>query len=268
MRFAFSTLGCPGWTLERAVEAARAYGYEGIELRLLDGEVISPDLVRRHRERIRRVFAESGIALVALGTSARFAVTEAAERRTNEEATRELVELAAELGTPVIRVFGGRLPAGTDPAEGVARVAESLNRVAPVAEQAGVGVALETHDDFSASERVAEVLDRVPSRAIGALWDTHHPYRMGEPLPAIWSRLAGRLLHVHLKDARRRDGDQWDLVLLGEGEVPVREVVRALDLRGYDRFAAVEWEKKWHPEIAEPEVALPQHLAKLREYLS
>lgn len=31
---------------------------------------------------------------------------------------------------------------------------------------------------------------------------------------------------------------------------------------------AVEWEKKWHPEIAEPEVALPQHAEVLREYLA
>jgi hypothetical protein len=30
----------------------------------------------------------------------------------------------------------------------------------------------------------------------------------------------------------------------------------------------VEWEKKWHPDLAEPEVALPQHADLLREYLA
>jgi hypothetical protein len=29
----------------------------------------------------------------------------------------------------------------------------------------------------------------------------------------------------------------------------------------------VEWEKKWHPEIAEPEVAFPQYMHVLRSYL-
>jgi len=37
--------------------------------------------------------------------------------------------------------------------------------------------------------------------------------------------------------------------------------------RGYDRWIAVEWEKKWHPEIADPAVALPQHIALLRSWL-
>src|SRR2546421_662326 len=42
LKFAFSTLGCPGWTIEQAIEAAKDLGYDGIELRLLDGEVIDP----------------------------------------------------------------------------------------------------------------------------------------------------------------------------------------------------------------------------------
>jgi hypothetical protein len=29
----------------------------------------------------------------------------------------------------------------------------------------------------------------------------------------------------------------------------------------------VEWEKKWHPELAEPEVAYPRHIELLREYV-
>jgi fatty-acyl-CoA synthase len=34
--------------------------------------------------------------------------------------------------------------------------------------------------------------------------------------------------------------------------------------RGYDGYVSVEWEKRWHPELAEPEIALPQHIAWLR----
>src|SRR4051812_2286627 len=44
MKLAFTTLACPGWSLEQAVAAARQYGYEGIELRLLDGELVRSDL--------------------------------------------------------------------------------------------------------------------------------------------------------------------------------------------------------------------------------
>jgi hypothetical protein len=56
-------------------------------------------------------------------------------------------------------------------------------------------------------------------------------------------------------------------VLLGAGEVPVAQTVGLLRQHGHDRWIAVEWEKKWHPEIADATVALPQHIEVLRQWL-
>ena len=268
MKLGLSTLGCPGWTLEQAVAAAREYGYDGVELRLLDDQVITPELIAANKERIRRAFGETGIQLAALGSSARFSAADQAERLQHETAVLDLIKLAKDVDAPIIRVFGGKRPAGIGMEQAIENVADSLNRLAPVAEEAGVAIVLETHDDFSRATDVAEVLRRVPSKAIGALWDTHHPYRMGENVAQVWALLSTRLLHTHVKDARRARGDEWDLVLLGEGEVPVREVVRALAMRQWPGYLVVEWEKKWHPEIPEPEVAFPQHSRLLREYLA
>lgn len=267
MKFGMSTLGCPGWTLERVAEAASDYGYEGVELRILDGEVITPVLVRRNLDRLRRLFGGSGQAkLVGLGTSIRVSADKAEERNANDQAAQEFVELAHELDVPFVRVFGGRFADGEDEATATRRAADALERFGSAARRAGVTIALETHDDFSRSSTVAEALQQVRSPAVGALWDTHHPYRMGEDLARVWTNLANRLVHVHIKDARRRTDGGWDLVLLGEGEVPCREIVRALTMRGYSGYVVAEWEKKWHPEIADPEIALPQHIAKLKEW--
>ena len=38
MRICFSTLACPNWTLPQVLEIATASGYQGIELRFLEGE--------------------------------------------------------------------------------------------------------------------------------------------------------------------------------------------------------------------------------------
>jgi fatty-acyl-CoA synthase len=77
--------------------------------------------------------------------------------------------------------------------------------------------------------------------------------------------LEKHLAHVHVKDARRVSSEQWELVLLGEGEVPVREQLQLLHRHGYDGYISVEWEKHWHPEIPDPEIALPQHIAWLKQ---
>ncbi len=268
MKLAFSTLGCPAWSLDQVTSAARDLGYEGVELRLLDGEVIPPDLAPDERRRVKDAFAQAGVPICCLDTSARFTSPDVSARRQQEDDVRRYLELANEWEAPYVRVFGGHLAAGTSEEEGVTYLAESLSRLGPDAERAGVTIALETHDAFSAGRLVAEVMGRVPSRGVAALWDTHHPYRMGETVAETWDYVGQRMVHAHVKDARRTPDGGWQLVLLGQGEVPVKEALSAWAAHGYDGFVCVEWEKKWHPEIEEPEVAFPQHLAVLREYLA
>ena len=268
MKFGWSTLGNPDWTIERVVQAAADFGYDGIEVRILDGEVITPELVRQNLGRLKQVFGATGPRLLGLGTSVRLAVPDPAEHERQEAALVEFVDLARELGVPLVRVFGGQRPETDSDDAAIRRVGDSLRKIAPLAEKAGVTVGLETHDTFSKSGIVSAALAEAPSRAVGALWDTHHPHRMGEAVAEVWTNLADRLVHVHLKDACRRADGGWDLVLLGEGEVACREIVRALALRGYSGYVVMEWEKKWHPEIVAPEIAMPQHLSQARAWLA
>jgi sugar phosphate isomerase/epimerase len=57
-------------------------------------------------------------------------------------------------------------------------------------------------------------------------------------------------------------------MLLGQGEVPVREMLGLLTANGYQGWISVEWEKHWHPEIEDPELALPQHIELLNTWLT
>ena len=71
---------------------------------------------------------------------------------------------------------------------------------------------------------------------------------------------------MHVKDGRPIPNipDTWELCLLNEGVVPLQEAYTALKHAGYDGYISLEWEKKWHPEIDEPEVALPQAVPLIR----
>lgn len=247
VKLAFSTLACPRWSVEEVAAAAKQYGYEGVEIRLIDGRVVDPSLPRGHRGRVRKTFSAADIPIVALDTSVKAAA---------DPSVTELVgmlELASEWGAPIVRVFGGG--ASTDSAR------RFLGEVAAKAQDLGVTIALETHDEFSSAEVVAEVLRNTPP-SVGALWDVAHTYRAGEDAGTVLGLLDGRIAHVHVKDARR-DGS---LTLLGDGEVPVRDSLEALASAGYDGWISVEWEKHWHPELPEPEVALPQFAAVLRSW--
>ena len=246
-RIAFSNLAAPGWTLERTVEAVHEFRYDGLELRLLDGEPID---VLELASSMRRAVASAlaGVSLACLDTSIELAGA-------FEHVLPAAIELARAWGTDTVRVFGGDVADLDD----VARRLEPL--LVP-----DVVVALETHDHFASAARVAELLALVGSRSLAAVWDLHHPTRMGESPEDVVGLLGPAIRLVHVKDARRR-GDEWELVPLSEGDVPVRASLDALRAHGYDGWLTVEWEKRWHPELAEPELALPHELRALRALL-
>jgi sugar phosphate isomerase/epimerase len=192
---------------------------------------------------------------------------------------------------PGLRPLGG--PLATDRADPQARreqlraASRVLESCVPLARRLGVAIGVETHDDFSASAVVAELLAMADPDSVGAVWDSHHPHRTGETPAEVYANLGGRILLTQIKDARRapddarrapddarrapddaRRGpdDDWRFVLLGQGEVPVRQILALLAARGYRRWISVEWEKHWHPEIERPEIALPQYLTMLAEW--
>lgn len=267
MKLAYSTLGAPGWSFEQAVEAVAAYGYEGIEIRLVDGELVEPDLSAEQRQRVERALRDAGVPAVALDTSLRAVGPGDSDAFVGDIAS--YVDIAAQWGAPMLRVFGGPLPddeAGRR--EALDEGARRLERAATTGRGHGVRIAVETHDSLSSAKAVAELLGRVDDPWVGAVYDSHHPHRMGETPKEVLDLLGPRVMLVQVKDARRRAGDDgWDLVLLGQGEVPVRQLLELLPSYGYDGWISVEWEKKWHPEIPEPEEALPQHRKLLASWL-
>ncbi len=264
---AFSTLGCPDWTFEHAAEQAAANGYAALEVRVLDGQIIPSDLAPQRRREMQAVLDRTGVEIIALGLSTRFTSPDANARAANLEELRRYIELAEDMGVPMVRTFGGNIEDGSTLDQAIGWVAENLSAVAPFAEQHNVTVLLETHDAFCRGAEVARALQPVDSPNIAAVWDVHHPFRMGESIEDTWHLIGARTHHVHIKDARLRPDGSWQLVLLGEGEVPCHDVLKLLAHEGYQGAISAEWEKKWHPEIEEPEIALPQHAQVLRQWM-
>ncbi len=266
-RIAFSTLAFPNATLASAASLGRRWGYSGIELRLIDGELIDPSMPAADRVRVKQAVTAAELPVVAVDSSIRLTDDDPGPE------LRQFLELASDWESPLVRVFGGAL-AAANPArrQQLRTAARALESAVPLAERLGVAIGVETHDAFSASSVVAELLALVDPRAVdsgavGAVWDSHHPHRMGERPAEVYANLGPRILLAQVKDARRQADGDWQLVLLGEGEVPIREMLGLLVDGGYPHWISVEWEKRWHPEIEEPEVALPQHLELLTKWL-
>jgi sugar phosphate isomerase/epimerase len=257
MKLSFATLGCPGWTLDQIAERARPLGYDGVELRGVAGEHIGPDETPAARARIRELFARHGVALACIMGYTRFTVTDPKAQADCRAAMEKFLDVARDIGCPTIRVFGGKLE-GTDLDANVRRVVEALKPLAAKAERCGVRLALETHDDWCVGANARAVLDGVGSPAVGMCWDVANSFFV-EPLPTTFAAIRGRIHHVHFKDAAREDGKVHSK-LPGTGEVDLRQALTLLHAGAYDGYLSFDWEKKWEPALAEPEVAFPHYV--------
>lgn len=251
MKLAFSTLGCPNWSLEQILNVAADHGYHGIELRFLQGSVDVPAKLAEFPggpEGFASRFADAGVEICVFGSSVVLSKPE-----TDLSGAERVIDLTAQLRAPYLRVFGGDVPEGESLESCRARAAEKLARLGQYAAARGVRVLLETHDAFSTGEAVAALMAQAGDAGTGVIWDLRHPYANGEA-PARTAELIGsRTYHAHIKD-EKADGT---MTLLGEGDVPLRELLTQLCDLGFAGYVSFEWEKAWHPEIPDPEIAIP-----------
>jgi len=186
------------------------------------------------------------------------------ERERALDEARRYLDLAADLAAPGVRVFGDRIQPGQDRESTIRLIAEALARLGEHARPLGLEVWIESHGDFARSADLLPTLELAGAEAVGVLWDPANAFEAGEEPSDGLRGLGERVRHVHLKDVRRRrdaalgEPHAWVPALPGRGDFGPARVLEALKAVGYARWVSFEWEKKWHPTIEEPEVALPR----------
>lgn len=261
MKLAFSTITCPSYGPAEVAEAARRYGYDGVELYALNGAKLLPDMLAERMGEVKAAFRN--IPIIGLNSWGVIVQPTPEERAAQVAQVTRGFELAGELGCPLVKTFGGELPADRSVGQALDEAAESLTKLAERARATGVTLVVETHDGFCKGDLLGRLLDLVDRPEVGALWDVFHPHRKGEAAEATDRAIGGRVRHVHVKDAAR-EGDGWRFVLFGEGELPITRALELLARRGYDGAVALDWELMWHPSIAGPDLALPSFAAGVR----
>jgi sugar phosphate isomerase/epimerase len=265
---AFTTLGCPAWDWNTILRQAQYMGYAGIELRGLQGEINltrCPEFSGTRLRQTRAELQEHDLRVIGLGSSAQLHERIPDIRATYFDEVRRYVDLAVELGASYVRVFPNHLPADQPRGEVLARIRDGMRTLAEYAETGGISILLESHGDVTDSQTLVEIMGSIDATNVGLLWDIGNMYMANGEAPAdVYERLAFCIRHVHLKDADANGR----YVLTGAGVIPLREAIRALVADGYSGWYCFEWEKRWHPEIAEPAVALPHFISVIRAYLA
>ncbi len=275
MKIAFMTLGCPNWDLDTICRRGREYGFDGVDLRgYLDEIDITklPMFTTRAAQTLRQL-NEAGLDVSAISSSIK--VCDASARQANIDEAKRTIEVAQKLNTVNIRVFGGgNLENSTHAA--LAEIGLScIEEILALDGAETLHWLFETHDNWIKSRDCTLLLNRIDNPAFGALWDMGHTARVGGETPEqSYAAFGSRVGYTHVKDAvydpqhPQAMQDGWHYVLPGEGQLPLAQAVQLLREKGYDGWLQFEHEKRWHPDLVEPEIAFPAFVQWVKPLLA
>ena len=245
MKLSFSTRGWPNLSFDEMLEVALDMGFSGIEVYnltkfdpLLDKggpfhKYNTAATVRNLRER--------GLSIPCFDTSL--------DISSDENATvtaKYLIEIAHNASVPYVVVCA--LQDNED------AVFTALGELLPIAEKLNVSILIKTSGIYADTARLRAMLDSFASDNLAALWDIHHPYRYnGESGDQTIKNLGAYVAHVHMRDS----DDAGIYQLIGEGTMPIADVMRALSSVNYDGFISLEWKPEWLEDLQDPEIIFP-----------
>ena len=257
MKLSFSTLGCPDFSWADIYSMAKDLKFDGIEIRGLGDDIFAVTarpFTEEQLPKTKQKLKELGIEIPCLssGCCLKF-------KNEYENVIFEITQyaiLAQKLDTPYIRVLADLEPQPDGEVDDK-YLSELLKELAVIAEKYNVTLLVETNGVYSDTKRLKALLDDVANSHVAALWDIHHPYRYANETPEqTINNLGDYIKYVHVKDSIIING-QVDYRLMGEGDLPVKDILSCLQKNNYNGYISLEWVKRWADHLSDAGIVFP-----------
>ena len=259
MKLAFSTKGWHNSSFEDFCIIAGDLKFEGIELHNIHGPIFTEKDGVFHdyaaASTVRKLY-ESGLQIPCIDAICSPGVP--AEKDSSVKEISDCLDIAKNLHIPYVRVKA---------AEGGAEaVADVIREVVSDAEEKGVALLIETTGIFCDTAALRELLESFACDSISALWDMYSTFfTAGEGPEDTIRNLGAYVKHVHIKDAAKTESGT-EFCLIGEGQLPIKEMMLALRSVNYDGFISLEWDPEWCPELDDMEIIFSHFVNYISQY--
>ncbi len=200
----------------------------------------------------RDLAASASLSITALGCPDDLVQTDSAEHANQVALIRRYVDIAQGLGAGVVSLKVGTNKEGVSEAEAIRLIVEGLKQCAEYAHERHVFLALENRATLTNNvDTLTKILWDVRDLYVRALIDTgnflQYGYTPDEVVKAV-EEIAPYTAHTHLKDGRG-NRKEFKPAALGEGELDIPRILRALQTSGYLHPLMVQYEGPDQPGV-------------------
>ena len=264
MNLSFSTNGWYGYSFEDFCDAAEYLGFKGIELHNIYNRIFSGEKGAFNDYEIattRRTLFEKKIKIPCMDSVSDISDTENGEKTLSE--INKCLALAEKMHIPYLRV---RAKAEENNEKYFTFVTGILEQVIPAAESKNVVVLIETSGMFADTSVLRNILENFASDSLAALWNVSAAFQtVGEKPETVIKNLGAYVKHVHLTDTKKTESGV-EHCLIGEGELPIKDIMLALRSVNFDGFISLVWDPRWLEEIDDMEVIFSHFVNFMKQF--
>lgn len=254
-----NSIGVPGWDIYRLIRYASDNSVPYVEIRGLENTLDllalpcfnDPSSVAE----IRQTLAARQVKILSLDLS--YKVWDYVPAQDDE--LHRLADLADWLDVRFMRFFpGGKVQDQAD----VKRLAGNVAAVVRLLAGHHVEPLVETHDSLVKLDLLL-AMQQSMDKPVGLLWDVVNMMNQGgADWQHTYASIKPWIRFLHVKDSVIRD-DKIEYRLMFEGELPMRELLGYLHAQPEPTIVSLEWEKLWHPELADGELVFGDFIRKI-----
>jgi len=227
------------WDLPTILKRLDALHYQGVELRTTHAHKVEVNLNKAERAEIKKMFADSSVALAGLGSAFEYQAVDPAVVRKNIEGTKEYVRLAHDLGAPGVKVRPNGIPKGANLDATLRQIGRALHEVGEDAEGFGVEIRVEVHGAITQLvPHLARIIAYADHPNVYVCWNSNPSDVVNGSIRENFALVAPKIREVHLRD-------------LYDEAYPWTELFALLTAQNYDGFTLAEI-----PESSDPERVL------------
>ena len=250
MKLSYTIRGWKGRDWPQLCAAAADTRLQGLEIDSVANPImqkkmspVNPELAAAAHRRL----AEQGLTVPCIGTARDFAAPEAADEIAGA------IRAAGDLLVPYVAVASAQ--ADVDGA------IAALTPWVEEAERTGVVLLIKTAGTFADTGKLRDVLNHFASDHLAACWSVFDTWFVsGETAEKTITNLGAYVRHVRLSDGTPEEGTPYiSHELMGEGKLPMQDVMNALRSVNYDGFVSLHWEPEWVTGLEDLEMILTHY---------